>query len=129
MARVAVVGAALIEAGRWLVAQRSATMSAPLAWEFPGGKVAPGESPERALARELAEELGIDARIGEWIGRGETASVVLDVYLAERVDGVPEAREHAELRWLGPDELSELAWAEADVPIVAAVASRLAAGG
>ena len=60
--KIWVVGAAIFDAkGRCLIAQRSAKMSNPLLWEFPGGKVEDGESPERALARELEEELGVSA--------------------------------------------------------------------
>jgi 8-oxo-dGTP diphosphatase len=126
---VRVVGAAIVRHGRCLVAQRGAQMSSAGKWEFPGGKVEPGERPEDALAREIAEELGIVILVGPWIGRGEARArrsvIVLDVYAAELTGGEPHPTEHAELRWLKADELSSLDWAEADVPILPSVAAWL----
>jgi 8-oxo-dGTP diphosphatase len=124
-----VVGAAILHSGRCLVAQRSEAMSMPLSWEFPGGKIEPGESPEAALARELVEELGIEIEVGARIGRGEAEVagrlIRLDVYRAKIVAGTPVAREHARVAWLAPDELASLAWAEADLPIVPRVLAAL----
>lgn len=124
-----VVGAAVIAEGRCLVAQRSSAMSAPGCWEFPGGKVEEGESPEEALARELREELGVEVEVGPFLGRGEAEGgrrrIVLDVYAATVLRGTPEAREHAALRWCGASELRELRWAEADVPVLASVIAKL----
>ncbi|MCA9626006.1 MAG: NUDIX domain-containing protein, partial [Myxococcales bacterium] len=79
-----VVGAAIVEAGRCLVARRSATMSSPHAWEFPGGKVEAGESPTEALVRELDEELGVTVKVDQLLGVGEAEAgrrrVRLEVY-------------------------------------------------
>jgi len=104
-------------------------MSAPLAWEFPGGKVEPGEDPRAALARELREELGIEVNVGELAGSGRAQSggrtIVLDVYFAQIASGEPHPHEHAAVRWLGPEELLALVWAEPDVPVVARVMERL----
>ncbi len=133
--RVRVVGAAIVRDGRCLVAQRSARMSAPHAWEFPGGKIEPGESPEHALARELAEELGVVVEVGALIGVGVGSagerSIELSVYWARLSRGEPRAREHQAVRWLQAEQLADLAWAEADrpiVPLVAAGLSRLCGG-
>jgi 8-oxo-dGTP diphosphatase len=94
-------------------------------WEFPGGKVEPGELPEAALARELAEELSVDVHVGPFLARGSAKSgdklIQLDVYAAVLQQGEPVPREHQEVRWLGADELCNLDWAEADVPAVPAV--------
>lgn len=129
---IQVVGAAIIMGGRCLAAQRSADMSLPLKWEFPGGKVEPGETPERALAREIAEELGVRVEVGAWLGQGRAAlrdgrEVVLDVYLAALLDE-PDAivlREHAGCRWLDAHALHTLDWAQADVPVLDALRRHL----
>ncbi len=104
-------------------------MSAAGKWEFPGGKVEPGESFGEALVREIAEELGIEIAVGHHLGRGEARTlhyaIVLDVYSATLTTGTPRPTEHAELRWLGADELSNLDWAEADIPVLPKVAAWL----
>lgn len=120
-----VVGAAILRSGRCLVAQRGPGMSLAGLWEFPGGKVEPRESPQRALIRELREELGVGIEVGPWLGRGESRSgareVVLDVYAATLVAGEPQPREHAQLRWIPVDEIDTLEWPEADRPVLASL--------
>lgn len=69
--RLHVVGAAIIEHGRCLVAQRRPEMALAGLWEFPGGKVELSELPQSALEREIREELGLAIDVGPWIGRGE----------------------------------------------------------
>ena len=112
-----------------MVAQRGPSMSAPLAWEFPGGKVEAGEDPRSALARELREELGIEVSVGELAGTGRAEAagrlIVLDVYFSELRSGEPHPHEHAQLAWLGPEELPELSWAAPDIPVVSQVVERL----
>ncbi len=124
-----VVGAALIERGRCLAARRGEAMDQGGLWEFPGGKVEAGERPEEALARELREELGVECEIGPWLGRGESRvgerRIQLDVYRARMRSGTPSPREHAELRWIGPDEIDALQWAAADIPILPALRAAL----
>ncbi|MFY1675283.1 (deoxy)nucleoside triphosphate pyrophosphohydrolase [Plantactinospora sp. WMMB334] len=119
-----VVGAAIVAAGRVLACARSHPPEVAGRWEFPGGKVESGESEVAALVRECAEELGVRVEIGERIGRDVPmghGSSVLRVYLARLVAGEPQPLEHAELRWLGPDELESVPWLPADEPIVAAL--------
>lgn len=120
-----VVGAAIVRAGTCLVARRGATQRDGGKWEFPGGKVEAGETGQEALVRELNEELGVTIAVGALLGRGEAADVVLDVYVATIVDGEPRVTEHDALRWLGPDDLFVLDWADADVPVVEPLAAYL----
>lgn len=127
MADVVVVGAAIIEDGRLLAAQRAGPAELAGGWEFPGGKVDPGEPDQDALIRECAEELGITVRLGaridgDWpLGAGS----VLRVWIAEIVDGVPRALEHLALRWLTADELYDVDWLPGDLPVVDAVRAHL----
>ncbi len=104
-----------------MAAQRSAGMREPLKWEFPGGKIEPGETPEAALAREILEELDVAIRVGRRIATAEVGSIELTVYLAT-IDGdrEPQAREHAALGWFTKTELAVLDWATADEPILPA---------
>ncbi|MFI9175155.1 (deoxy)nucleoside triphosphate pyrophosphohydrolase [Streptomyces lincolnensis] len=128
-----VVGAALIEGGRVLAARRSAPAELAGRWELPGGKVEPGETPEAALVRELREELGVDAVVGErvpgvWALR---APYVLWVWTARLRTGSPEPKplqDHDELRWLSSGELWDVEWLEQDVAAVREVAVRLESG-
>ncbi|HEU5157953.1 MAG TPA: (deoxy)nucleoside triphosphate pyrophosphohydrolase [Streptosporangiaceae bacterium] len=124
-----VVGAAIIAGGRLLAAQRADPPELAGGWEFPGGKVDPGEADEDALVRECREELGVEIKLGERVG-GDwplTATTVLRVWTAELVEGTgtPRPLEHLALRWLAADELYDVAWLAADLPVVAAVRDRL----
>ncbi|MFF8937022.1 (deoxy)nucleoside triphosphate pyrophosphohydrolase [Streptomyces paradoxus] len=118
-----VVGAALVDDGRLLAARRSAPAELAGRWELPGGKVEPGETADAALARELREELGVDAEVdgrvpGEWPLR---APYVLQVWTARLRPGSapPEPlQDHDELRWLGPGEIWDVPWLDQDVPAV-----------
>ena len=120
-----VVGAAIVRHGTCLVARRGPTQHDGGKWEFPGGKVEAGETGQEALVRELQEELRVTIEVGDHLGRGEAAHVVLDVYVATLVDGEPRAVEHDALRWLGPDELSSVDWADADLPLIEPLAAHL----
>ena len=125
-----VVGAAIIDAGRCLVARRGATMSAAGKWEFPGGKIEVGETAAAALVREIAEELGVLIQVGEGLGRSEVPAgsrrLTLEVFTAWPIRGTPVAREHSAIRWVTAAELDELDWADADVPHLPAVRAALA---
>lgn len=119
-----------------LAARRAVPASLAGRWEFPGGKVDPGESPEEALHRELREELGVRVGLGpELVGPDAggwrlSASYVMRLWLVEVVSGVPEPLvEHDDLRWLGPGQWLELPWLDADVRIVEALVTALADGG
>jgi 8-oxo-dGTP diphosphatase len=123
---VLVVAAALIDADdRVLIARRPEGKEMAGLWEFPGGKIAPGESPEAALVRELAEELGIDvtraclAPFTFASHRYADIHLLMPLYLCRRWRGTVVAREHAELKWVRPNQLRDFAMPPADVPLVA----------
>lgn len=128
MRTIHVVGAAIFRRGRVLAALRSATMALPNQWEFPGGKLEEGETPQEALFREIQEELGVPVEVLDFVARGEhhvkDARIVLDVYRCALISGEPEAREHAELRWLEPVELKGMDFALADIPAVQVLAGQ-----
>jgi 8-oxo-dGTP diphosphatase len=128
---VIVVGAAIIDDGRLLAAQRAAPRELAGGWEFPGGKVNLGEDDQDALVRECREELGVAVKLRERVG-GDwplTPATVLRVWTAELVEGTPRPLEHLALRWLTAHELYDVSWLDGDLPIVAAVRPFLRAGG
>lgn len=119
------VACALIErGGRLLSVQRSATMSLPLKWEFPGGKIESNESPADCLRRELREELGVEAEIGEplpvFAHDYPAFSVVLHPFRCRPPAGPMILHEHVAARWLSPAEVLSVDWAEADLPVLEA---------
>ena len=120
MAAVRVVGAAVLRDGRVLASRRTDPPHLAGQWEFPGGKVEPGEGDAEALARELREELRVEVEVGDRLGDdlpiGETA--VLRVYLCRLLDGEPALVDHDEHRWLGRDELLDVPWIPVDLPLV-----------
>lgn len=121
--RKVVVGAAIVVDGRLLAAQRSNPPELRGRWEFPGGKVDPGEDERAALVRECAEELGIEIVVGRRVG-GDwplPGGHVMRVWLAGIKAGIPYPHEHLALRWLKRHELYEVDWIPADLPIVSAV--------
>ena len=128
--RRVIVAAIIIMDGRVLAGERSAPPEVAGRWEFPGGKVEPGESDAAALARECAEELGVRVRVGGRVGPDVPLAhgrAVLRVYTATLLNGdVPRALEHSAMRWLGPDQLTSVPWLPADAPIVAALPALLA---
>ncbi|PZO91441.1 MAG: 8-oxo-dGTP diphosphatase MutT [Sphingomonas sanxanigenens] len=120
-----VVAAALIDRdGRVLVQQRPEGKALAGLWEFPGGKVESGETPEAALVRELAEELGIEtesACLAPAAFASEPLSgrhMILLLYVCRKWRGAPEAREAAGLRWVRPVELHALPMPPADKPLI-----------
>jgi 8-oxo-dGTP diphosphatase len=125
-----IVGAAIVADGRLLACQRSEPPEVAGRWEFPGGKVEPGEDELEALVRECQEELGVVIRVLDRVGEDVPLAhgwALLRVWLAEIEAGEPQALEHSALTWLGPDELDSVPWLPADAPIVAEVAKVLAA--
>jgi 8-oxo-dGTP diphosphatase len=124
-----VVGAAILREGRVLAARRTSPPRAAGRWEFPGGKVEPGETPESALAREVTEELGCPIEVIGWLEGQVTidSAHVLSVGLARLLDGEPHAVEHDLVRWLAADELGEVDWLASDLPFLAELRDTLLA--
>jgi 8-oxo-dGTP diphosphatase len=133
MNTVVVAAAVLIEQARVLLTERKAGTHLAGAWEFPGGKVEPGEDPREALRRELAEELGIDATAGEIVDvtfhRYEEAgkAVLLLFFEATRDAGSPDPRalDVAAFRWAAAPELDPARFPPADVEVLEKVRGRL----
>ena len=120
---ILVVAAALYDAeGRVLIAQRPQGKHQAGRWEFPGGKVAPGESETEALVRELHEELGIDVAASRPFMRLEHSypdrSVELSMWIVERFSGTPRGLDGQKLRWIAPADLVHADLLEADRPFV-----------
>jgi 8-oxo-dGTP diphosphatase len=97
-------------------------MSLPLKWEFPGGKIRDGEQPAECLKRELLEELGIEVVIARPLPQTThhypTSTVTLHTFVCTILRGELTLHEHAASRWLQPDELPALDWADADRPLL-----------
>jgi len=110
--------------GRVLVAQRPPGKALAGKWEFPGGKVEPGEAPAACLVRELREELGVDVSIGAALPATvhryspTVRAIRLLPFRCEIVAGEPHAREHSALRWCTLAEVAALDLATADVPVL-----------
>ena len=116
-----VVGAVIIDGGRVLAARRIKPPELAGQWEFPGGKVEPGETPEEALRREVAEELGLSITVGEELKpeRGVwtiSPRYVLRLFVATISAGAEPAvgKDHDQFRWLAEPELDGMAWLDAD---------------
>lgn len=123
-AAIRVVAAVIRNGDEILACRRRPGISSAGLWEFPGGKVEPGETPEAALAREIREELGIDIRVGGLIDRSTTALdsgrlIDLACYDALAETLPTQSLDHDELRWLLPQDLGSLTWAAPDLPTVA----------
>ncbi|MFD6319609.1 (deoxy)nucleoside triphosphate pyrophosphohydrolase [Methylorubrum populi] len=120
-----VVAAALVDSdGRVLMAQRPEGKALAGLWEFPGGKVEPGERPEETLIRELAEELGITVK-EPCLAPLTFAShaypdfhLLMPLYICRRWEGIPQSREAQALRWVRPGALRDLPMPPADLPLI-----------
>jgi 8-oxo-dGTP diphosphatase len=125
-----VVGAAIVRQGRLLATRRTAPERLAGGWELPGGKVEPGESAREACVREVREELSCEIKPARRLPGEQMMSqgFVLEVYEAELVAGEPVPNEHDAIRWLGPEELEQVAWLPADLPFVRAIRQTLLQG-
>lgn len=123
---VLVAACALIDIdGRVLIGQRPEGKQLAGLWEFPGGKVEEGETPEACLIRELEEELGITvahACLAPFVFAShtyETFHLLMPLYLCRRWDGFVTAKEHAALAWVKPSKMADYPMPPADAPLVA----------
>jgi len=110
------------ECGRVLACQRGVAQSHAGKWEFPGGKIEAGEEAREALKREIVEELDCQIEVGEALPvvehRYPNFTIKLQPFLCQlNAENLPQALEHAELRWVTLAECERLDWAEADIPI------------
>lgn len=117
------VAGLIVEGGRVLLTQRTAEQSMPLKWEFPGGKMEAGESPEEALARELQEEIGVQVEVGRvWDTLFVTYpdfDLLMLTYSCQLIGAKrPRCQEVADLAWVEPAAMVKLDILEADAPMV-----------
>ena len=108
--------------GKILICQRSSTMNLPLKWEFPGGKVEPGEDDAATIVREIKEELHLDIEVVKRLRPVEhdypKFRIRLVPFVAHVICGELRLEEHADAKWVAAGELDQYDWAPADVPIV-----------
>lgn len=122
-----VVAAVIMRDGKILIGQRKRGGRHPLKWEFPGGKVEPGETPQAALARELREELDVEATIGEEMDFYEVAypsgfRAMLHFYRVTQFHGEPRNLQFEQIAWEAPKLLPDYDFLEGDLSFVAKVA-------
>lgn len=119
--QINVVGAVIVDDGQILCAQRGPGALEGM-WEFPGGKIEPGETPREALAREIDEELRCVVKVGDEVASTayeyDFGIVTLTTFYCDLIEGTPELTEHAAVRWEKPADMHLLEWAPADIPAV-----------
>jgi 8-oxo-dGTP diphosphatase len=120
-----VVACALVDAdGRVLIAQRPEGKQLAGLWEFPGGKMEPGETPEETLVRELKEELGIETKVAclaplTFASHSyETFNLLMPLYVCRRFWGIPRPLDAQALKWVKPNKLRDYPMPPADAPLI-----------
>lgn len=118
-----VAAALILRGGQVLICQRTRYQPMPLKWEFPGGKIEHGEQPTDALRRELDEELGIEAKIGDEVARirylyKSGGAVELRVFVVQEFRGEPENRIFRDIQWVNLADLPDYDFLEADLELV-----------
>ena len=116
------VACAIIERDGFILAAQRKEGRLALKWEFPGGKIDSGESPETCLKRELVEEMGVEIDVSRSLDpvthQYSFFTVTLYPFVCTIRSGEIDLREHAAIKWLPPEELLSLDWAEADIPLI-----------
>ena len=124
---IRVVGAVFHDGERFLACRKKPGKPLEGHWEFPGGKIEPGETPEQALAREIREELNLIAEVGQKVTTTtyeyEFATIELTTFYCTLVDGDLRLTDHDATKWVTSTEAAHLTWAPADIPAVEAIAS------
>lgn len=120
--KVVRVAAAIIKEGERIFAVKRGYGEFKGYWEFPGGKIENGETPEEALVREIREELDTEIAVRAWIDKIEydypTFHLSLDCFLAERISGNLTLKEHEEAKWLTKEEIDSVKWLPADIELI-----------
>ncbi|MCG7465358.1 (deoxy)nucleoside triphosphate pyrophosphohydrolase [Corynebacterium tuberculostearicum] len=124
---IRVVGAVFHDGERFLACRKKPGKPLEGHWEFPGGKIEPGETPEQALAREIREELNLIAEVGQKVTTTtyeyDFATIELTTFYCTLVDGDLRLTDHDRTKWVTSTEAAHLTWAPADIPAVEAIAS------
>lgn len=117
---IAVCCAILEEEGKILLAQRSESMSLPLQWEFPGGKLETSENSSECIRREILEELGFDIEVGMQLHSSihPDGAIELIPFICKIKSGTLHLAEHLQIKWVFPEEAKKLHLALADVPVL-----------
>jgi len=122
---IEVVAALIRDKDKFMICQRPADKARPLLWEFVGGKVEDGETKEQALIRECREELTVTLSVGDVfmdvVHEYPEIIIHLTLFNATIAEGIPESREHNDIRWITVDEISEYDFCPADEEILAAI--------
>lgn len=122
MKTVEVVAALVVDDSGRVLATQCAPQKHAGGWEFPGGKLEPGESPEQAVLREMAEELAAEVEVGELLKTVEwdypTFHLKMHCLLCKLLSPSIQLKEHVDYRWLGADALNSVTWLPADVDVL-----------
>lgn len=124
---IRVVGAVFHDGERFLACRKKPGKPLEGHWEFPGGKIERGETPEQALTREIREELNLIAEVGQKVTTTtyeyDFATIELTTFYCTLVDGDLRLTDHDDTKWVTSTEAAHLTWAPADIPAVEAIAS------
>jgi 8-oxo-dGTP diphosphatase len=119
---IKVTAAIIVDLGKVFIARRKPTAKMPGVWEFPGGKMEEGETPEQCLKRELYEEFEIDVTVGGHVGtsvyRYDFGTIQLMAYRVRIVGGKIKLNDHVEVSWVGAGDIGRYEFAPADLPFV-----------